>query len=234
MKPFLHDEIFAVHDTVQFTVRNVEDQPVVVIDDLFANFESVRELLRSTPPGNWKHVPGGRNFVDYFDCRISFPLLQLQLVRMQQMVIDRVYAATTKPMNNTLGVNWFKQINPRRADFAFPHTDHGSSQRTWTCLIYANDDTECLGGTAFFRNRETGISKGSLDGFFEANPSAVENGMDYWPEQAYWELLDVVDMRPNRMVVFPADMVHAAYHPQDGFFDEPRLTIVSWFVEVTH
>ena len=36
------------------------------------------------------------------------------------------------------------------------------------------------------------------------------------------------NMQPNRMVIFPSELFHSAYHPIDWYFDNPRLTLVFW------
>jgi len=46
----------------------------------------------------------------------------------------------------------------------------------------------------------------------------------------YWEKIGAIDMAPGRMMIFPAEYFHAAWHPGDSFFDSPRLTLVFWMV----
>jgi len=37
-------------------------------------------------------------------------------------------------------------------------------------------------------------------------------------------------MVTGRMLIFPAKYFHAAFHPEDSFFDFPRLTLAFWMV----
>jgi hypothetical protein len=39
-----------------------------------------------------------------------------------------------------------------------------------------------------------------------------------------------VDMVPGRLLIFPSEFFHAAYHPQDSFYEFPRLTLAFWLV----
>lgn len=51
-----------------------------------------------------------------------------------------------------------------------------------------------------------------------------------------WELLDVVEMRPNRLVIYDANLLHSIYAPRTDWAPEParpRLTqnlYVNWAV----
>ena len=40
----------------------------------------------------------------------------------------------------------------------------------------------------------------------------------------------VVDMVPGRLLIFPSQYFHAAYHRQNSFYDFPRLTLAFWLV----
>ena len=64
------------------------------------------------------------------------------------------------------------------------------------------------------------------------NPKLAETGRDYWPSDAdeSWERVGSIDMVPGRLLIFPSEYFHAAYHPQDSFFEFPRLTLAFWMV----
>ena len=54
----------------------------------------------------------------------------------------------------------------------------------------------------------------------------------YWPSGAeqWWETVGTVDMVPGRLLIFPSEHFHAAYHPQNSFYEFPRLTLAFWLV----
>jgi hypothetical protein len=45
-----------------------------------------------------------------------------------------------------------------------------------------------------------------------------------------WDLVGTVDMLPGRLLIFPSEYFHAAYHPQNSFFEFPRLTLAFWMI----
>jgi hypothetical protein len=196
----------------------------------------VREVIGSTPATNWKHEPGGRNFVDYFDCRLRFPIrYPNSLISVAQQAISKVYGVKTRPADASVDVNWFMQINEKRADFAVPHSDVTNSlRRSFTCVLYLNDRNECSGGTAFFRFNPSNslvMDEGYVRGVNE-NARISETGMDYWPEstEQFWDCVGSIEMAPGRLVIFPSEYFHAAYHPLNSFYEFPRLTLAFWMI----
>jgi hypothetical protein len=59
----------------------------------------------------------------------------------------------------------------------------------------------------------------------------AETGLDYWgATDESWECVGTVDMAPARLLIFPSEYFHAAYHPQNSFYEFPRLTLAFWMV----
>ena len=234
MKPFLFNEVFAVNAKLAIKDAGVPGVQAVFIDHFLKNPVRVREVVGSAPAPNWKHVDGGRNFVDYYDCRLRFPIwFSNHMVDVAHQAINTVYKTATQPQDASVDVNWFMQINKKRGDFAQPHMDIvGTPKRTFTCIVYLNAAQECSGGTAFFRFRPSGSLV--LDPLYlrdqQENPTIVENGRDYWGLDAYWENVGSIDMVPGRLIIFPSEFYHAAYHPKDSFYDFPRLTAAFWMI----
>jgi uncharacterized protein (TIGR02466 family) len=236
-KPFLVNDVFDVSQDLKLDLEAIGNEvPTVVIDDFLKNPDQAREVAGSAPAANWKYEKGGRNFVDYYDCRLRFPIRYPNtMIGAAQHVIRDVYKVTTRPLDASVDVNWFKQIHEKRADFAFPHNDITEKvNRSFTCIAYLNRRDECSGGTAFFRFKKSGSLK--LDEAYfkaiQADSKLAETGLDYWPAkpQETWELVGTVDMVPGRLLIFPSEYFHAAYHPQDSFYDFPRLTLAFWMV----
>lgn len=236
-RPFLFNELFDVNPDFGLRLEPIQDAiPTVVIDDFLKHPEQVREVIGSTPATNWKHERGGRNFVDYYDCRLRFPIRHPNnVIAAAQQVIRHVFKLDTRPADPSVDVNWFMQINEKRADFAVPHSDMTENvTRSLTCIVYLNRLAECSGGTAFFRFKKTNSLM-----FDEAYARAVtadsrigETGLDYWPEatQDSWEQMGTVEMMPGRLLIFPSEYFHSAYHPQNSFYDFPRLTLAFWMI----
>jgi hypothetical protein len=153
-----------------------------------------------------------------------------------QQAIKKVYGITTRPADPSVDVNWFKQINEKRGDFAVPHADMTENvSRSFTCILYLNRPEECSGGTAFFRFKQSHslvLDEGYALAVKE-DSRISETGLDYWPANAdeIWERFGVVDMLPGRLLIFPSQYFHSAYHPQDSFYEFPRLTLAFWLIE---
>ncbi len=236
-KPFLFNELFELRSDIGIDLQPIKEQiPTVVLDNLLKHPDRVREVIGSTPATNWKHEQGGRNFIDYYDCRLRFPIRHPNsLVSVAQQAINKVYGVNTRPSDASVDVNWFMQIDARRADFAVPHSDITEHvRRSFTCILYLNAPDECSGGTAFFRFRPSN-SLTFDEGYARAvkDDSRIgETGLDYWPEATgdVWELVGTVDMVPGRLLIFPSEYFHAAHHPVDSFYAFPRLTLAFWMV----
>lgn len=234
--PFLFDELFAVRTDLKLSLEPIQGViPTVVVDDFLQDPERVRDVVGRAPAPNWKHEKGGRNFVDYYDCRLRFPIRYPNaLIGASQQIIRKVYSFDTRPSDACVDVNWFMQIREKRADFAVPHNDMTNVRRSFTCIVYLNRAGECSGGTAFFRFKKSGslVLDESYVQAIRENPRIAETGLDYWPSGAdeWWEHVGTVDMAPGRLLIFPSEYFHSAYHPQNSFYEFPRLTLAFWMV----
>jgi uncharacterized protein (TIGR02466 family) len=236
-EPFLFDEVFDVRPDLKLSLEPIRNEiPTVVIDDFLKNPEQARKLVGDAPAANWKYEKGGKNFVDYYDCRLRFPIRYPNaMIAAAQQVIRKVYQVTTRPLDASVDVNWFKQIHDKRADFAFPHNDITEKvNRSFTCIVYLNRREECSGGTAFFRfkkSRSLVLDEPYARAIGEDSRLA-ETGRDYWPAQLdeVWEHVGSVDMVPGRLLIFPSEYFHSAHHPQNSFFEFPRLTLAFWMI----
>ena len=233
-KPFMFNELFEVRHDLKLGLEPIQNAiPTVVVDDLLARPEEVREVIGSAPAPNWKHEPGGKNFVDYYDCRLRFPIRYPNaMVSAAQQIIRKVYQVDTRPVDASVDVNWFMQIHEKRADFAVPHSDLTNTRRSFTCILYLNRREECSGGTAFFRFKKSGslVLDERYARAIHDDPQLAETGRDYWPRavEESWEHVGTVEMAPARMLIFPSEYFHAAHHPQNSFYDFPRLTLAFW------
>ena len=235
--PFLFNDLFEVRTDLKLSLEPIQNAiPTVVIDNFLRHPEDARELVGRAPAANWKHEPGGRNFVDYYDCRLRFPIRPPNgMVAAAQQVIRKIYSIDTRPADASVDVNWFMQIREKRADFAVPHNDMTANvKRSFTCILYLNRPEECSGGTAFFRFKRSGslvIDEPYVRAIRE-DARLAETGVDYWPSGAeqWWETVGTVDMVPGRLLIFPSEHFHAAYHPQNSFYEFPRLTLAFWLV----
>jgi uncharacterized protein (TIGR02466 family) len=236
-EPFLFEQVFEVNPSFKASLEPIQNAiPTVVIDDFLKHPEEARAVVGSAPAPNWKNEKGGKNFVDYYDCRLRFPIRYPNaMIAAAQQVIQKVYVVKTRPLDASVDVNWFMQIHEKRADFAVPHNDITQNvRRSFTCIVYLNRREECSGGTAFFRFRRSGslVLDETYARAVAEDSRLAETGLDYWGGAAgeWWETVGTVDMVPGRLLIFPSEYFHAAYHPQNSFFEFPRLTLAFWLV----
>ena len=129
-----------------------------------------------------------------------------------------------------------------------PHRDP-----TMVGLVYLNREAECVGGTALYRHRPTGrdyipavpdpamLSLARVlgyeptdwtsprdyelmvrnvffnDRFANPNNETVNQG------NRYWELMELIEMKFNRLVLFDGQIPHSEYTPEHAFNDRPRI-----------
>lgn len=236
MKPFLFDAVFDVNTNLSIKDARVPGVSAVVIDDFLKHPDQARAIAGAAPAANWKHMEGGRNFVDYYDCRLRFPVwFPNRMIDVAHQAIHSLTGVRTHPQDPHIDVNWFMQIKQKRAAFAVPHHDVSTpSGRSFTCIVYLNSAAECSGGTAFFRFKPTGQLQRDpqFDAFAQQHPTIIETGRDYWLEDAgrYWERIGAIEMVPGRLVIFPSEFFHGADHPIDSYFDFPRMTLAFWML----
>jgi uncharacterized protein (TIGR02466 family) len=236
-KPFLFNDLFDVRPDLKLSLEPIQNAiPTVIVDDFLKHPEEARDVVGRAPAANWKHEKGGRNFVDYYDCRLRFPIrYPNSMVAAAQQIILQVYKVGTRPADASVDVNWFMQIHEKRADSAVPHNDMTDKvKRSFTCILYLNRREECSGGTAFFRFKTSGslVLDEQYALAIRKDPRLAETGLDYWPSGAdeWWERVGTVDMAPGRLLIFPSEYFHAAHHPQNSFYEFPRLTLAFWMV----
>jgi hypothetical protein len=209
MAPFLIDDVFKLNENIHIDIKT----PFVIIDNLFEDYMKIRDVFMQTPAPNWKITPDSRNFKDYYDCR-QLIKSQFHFADVIRGVIKKVWNIDTYFVDNTVGTNWFLQINPKGSNYAVPHSDIEGGDVT--VITYLNTEEECSGGTAFFNY----LGKEKY--------APPETGKCYWGDISEFEITHRIAMKPGMTLLFPSNIYHAAWHERD-FFDSPRLNIVSWF-----
>ena len=99
-------------------------------------------------------------------------------------------------------------------------------------MCYLNFDEDCTGGTAFYRHKPTGteIVK-TLDQFKDI----YKIDKEYYDSNGYpdfyvgngdnqWELIGKVNMKFNRMVLYPENIFHSAFLEKNDFMKNNRKT----------
>jgi hypothetical protein len=211
---------------------------LLTVDNILKNYQEAYDTISSSPVSDWKNAENGKNFIDYKEGRLQYPVRnQVKLLDVSYEIIKHYYNVETDLNFGSIDVNVFQQILPRTNDFNIVHTDQHPGSRSFTCLLFLNQPEECSGGTAFLQHRPSGLYCGdtrSMSNLIEDNPNLYHNGINYWNQDdgKIWQMTQYAEMKSNRLIIFPSDFFHTAYHPMDSFFDFSRLTLVFWMREV--
>ena len=227
MKKYFIDEIetFAINTPVDATVELMgwEEFPIVYIDNFYKNPDKVRNLALRTPgtksPRILGGVPGER--VD-----ISFNLEHIWPIWIE--IAESVYGLEQKErkafemscMNFSFSVN-VTQSHFRRKK---PHIDLPDvSDRGWAGVVYLNKPKECKGGTGFYTyNGQQGNPR--QDGIWQKEYINDSIGP--------WELIHLAEMKYNRMIMYPANVLHTPYDKEGFFTDDVYRLVQAFFLPV--
>ena len=103
------------------------------------------------------------------------------------------------------------------------HTDN--SMGSGSFMLYMNKLEDCQGGTAMVYHIDTGIA------FAPVNPEYLTPVIDDMNNSESWVTHSLVEMKPNRAAIFPANSFHRA-EPVGGFGDNQsnaRLVLTGFF-----
>lgn len=213
---------------------------VVIVDDFLADPERVRAIadhaIYSTAPELLLDFPGER------------ALIAAETVGLRRQACDYL-GGPSEPLDQSYPLTISRsyttvELEPSQRQ---PHRDP-----TFVGLIYLNRGSECVGGTALYGHRPTGrdyipavpdASMIRLAHNLGYHPEEWRGPTDYEqmvrnvffneafanPENEtvnegnqYWELLELVEMKFNRLVLFDGQIPHTEYTPRNSFDDTPR------------
>ncbi len=240
---FVHPkEVFEVNFKSRVQVIEVghEKHPVVMVDDFYKNPQGVRNFFLDSPVPIWKEGSRSRNFKDYYDCRqsIDLPFGAGSLLEVLRETTHDVFGLKVDFPPKAVS-NFFQLIKSQPKDTtAFPHTD-ASPERALhipvNALVYLNTNKEARGGTALYRHKKTGresipMGKVSYSRFHDEHiqaPGAGKTGETFWCYyKKFWEPFHLIPMKFNRLIIFPSQVFHGAWHEPTWFKEYPRIVQV--------
>ena len=209
--PFIPEELFRVNEDLE--IHNIEG--VIIIDNYYKNFEQVHDLLTSIHVPRWKWAPNGRNFKDYYDCRLTIAnnffsdTYYAEVRKLLQIIKEQFGETGALSLTSTdYDFNYLKHITlPTPNNQFYPHCDS-----PYSCIIYL--DKVCSGGTALYEGLEGLENLEAGDLFFDV--SNVKKR--------------VVLAKPNRLVLFRATQMHGGYITDHSkYLDDWRINQVMFF-----
>jgi hypothetical protein len=227
-------------------IRYVDQHPVLVVDGVLPDPHYVRRLAlelryhhrQGNYPGHFAFVSlSMATFRDLVN-RLYAEAIGHQL-RLHTYYRDLTFAVIDQPGDT---------LNPRQRQ---PHYDDFCD---YAGILYLNLPEQCSGGTSFWRHRRTGLIAAPVKGdelrfaeTFVVNGVATSEEMTrlcmdeavadpaegYLTESTpYWELVDRVAMKQNRLVVYPSRLFHLPDYQEELFGSSlaaRRLTMNLYF-----
>lgn len=235
--PFINEkEVFEVNPNLEACVHVIgpEEVRVVVVDNFYKNPDMVRDLTLSIPPTENAKImagtPGTRVF-GHYDFESLYPIFR-HLFRTvygdltENVSDDQIYESVrTTPF--CVNINQSVNLPP-----VTPHIDDRDSM-LFAAGIYLNTPEECQGGTSFYMlNNKQSITNEDIGQWLKSK--GKEKFWDHYITDTDnvpdWELLSVAEMKYNRLVMYPGNIVHTAYMKPDMFTGDLYRLIQMMFV----
>lgn len=169
----------------------------IIVDDFFADFDAVR---RWADCAKFEDVTSPVDGVVYPDLCGAIPpwILSEMLAGASDLLGWMPVCRTIFARLSVVG-----RVAPHQA-----HTDASMGQ--YSMMVYLNRPEHCAGGTSILRHIETGAERNPTDAEGEAIWKRDTNVPDAW------ERTVMCGMKPNRALIFQADLYHRA-EPIGGF-----------------
>ncbi len=218
---------------VQMRRIGQEQNPLLVIDDIVLDADALvdQAMAAQWGPPVGTYYPGLNAPLPAAYLRTLAPVLRPSFARAFGLSTDLQMAA----MGFFALATWpLERFGPLQR---IPHYD----QPDPTCLAmvhYLCKDQP--GGTAFFRHKPTGfeaINGGRRDGYIQTIAGEIErDGAKLTgfagPDTPNFEMIDVVEAKFNRLVLYRSNVLHCALFEGTNLTDDPktgRLTANSFF-----
>lgn len=238
------DDVLAINPNTTITVEYIGrgEHKVVMADQFYKFPENVLRLALDLPYSNQFEIignfPGVRASVNLQTQHIFDKISELWGVKLHPFFNPQpaVFSGIT---NN----NYHLNIGQRQ-----PHIDQDI-----TAMVYLNPAQSCVGGTGLFRHLPTGLERlpitpnqeirdladrlelsdeflKSDEGYENFQNSMIFNPLFATQENAYinngnkyWELLKLIEMKPNRLIIFDGRCFHSQYIKSDQFTEAFRV-----------
>lgn len=241
MYSYRPETVFHVNAAPHVALRSLPGDAghYLVVDDFYADPLALRRLLLSTPYPAWERDTSGANLVDYSDCRqtILLPFAEPQYSICE--LAARYLGIRVEALRNTFVTNLFRNHRePSPGAQPRPHDDG----ICLAAIVMLNIPDECAGGTAFYRCRSPDLAGMPRDPtqyaerrrqVYTGPRAELQAGyfLEHWSE--HWKLLDAVEMRFNRLLIYPGMLFHGHWHVPGSFREHWRINQALFFDQLS-
>lgn len=163
---------------------------------------------------DWEHATAlSVNYRDVISQGVTFPGIYQD--EQDLVTLNEINKLIDIPLTYSIAP-FFRRYLHSDAQPTFIHTD--IQMADYTAVVFMN---KCSGGMAFWRHKETGAQAASpLSTKF--NPIYDQDTNDV----SKWHLFDVVECKPNRLVLFDASLFHSRWPQNSWTSDEDNVRLV--------
>ncbi|AKS41370.1 DUF6445 family protein [Wenzhouxiangella marina] len=237
MYRFRPSELFrtqAEMDYQAFTLPNGAGR-YLVVDDFYADPLAVRRLLLTTPYPAWERDVTGANLQAYSDCRQNIQLPTHQVQDAIRGLCQQALGIALPRNRPNFVTNLFRnEVEPPVTAQPRPHDDGPSV----AAIVMLNLPEECAGGTAFYCSRNPPVACMPTDpASYQALRQQIYLGsreearagyfLDQWEE--HWQRIATVEMKFNRLLLYPGLQFHGHWHVPGSFTEHWRLNQTFFF-----
>lgn len=223
MKKYFIDEreVFALNEGLEARVELMgwEKIPIVYIDNFYKNPKLVRDLALRCPPTlhNKRILAGCPARVELaVDIDHFIPVFEEIVTEVYGLEPEKLRAFRRSCMDNPFIVNVTKDLDPR------PHIDNTiGAVGGFAALINLNTPKECKGGTAFYTYKGMQVNP-------EQDGISIPECPPFPDTSGPWELIHLAEMKYNRLIFYPDQVLHGAYI-KEGMFDENTWRLVQMY-----
>lgn len=190
--PYIHDNLFEINDNLKVYQKTIGSFQYLYVDDFYKNAEKIHAMFENSWFPNWKISKEGRNFKDYYDCRMRFDINKWGL-KNENKTKDffNTFIDLSNFTCNEIYSNIFTWINTPKKEIQFwPHTDP-----TFNFLVTL--DKINSGGTALYSRKPNNPTPEEIDIQFDTTN--------------YESDICVIPSVFNRLVVFDGSINHGGY-----------------------
>jgi len=203
-------EFWSPNPSLEAQIVDVGEHKLCIIDNFWKNPKAIQKLAMDIPatyhPDVVSGTPGSRVDVSFYFTHLYEVFVEPIKQIYGKQIHENSFRHATFQINRLKGED---KLPPR-----LPHVDHMDSDK-FAIGIFLNDDQDCCGGTAFYTYQNKQIVDMVKEGL--TTEHYVQDS-EHDIEKIY-----TAEMKFNRCILYPANILHTAYIPNNSFKSFPRL-----------
>jgi len=232
----IDEKTHRVSDNLSYDVTNLDNHHVIIVDNVLENPHAfIDDVVKKVPMQLNKLNVANEVFPGYQS------KLHIELPEVTYLVGHLIQKCTNFKKLDPSEIKVSYQVNAMNSDREVhrvsiqPHIDPA----VYACVLYLNEDGD--GGTSFFTHKSTGLTnmenvhtpfkrtqqywnyKEWVYDFVEKSKEKVDN--DTMLIEDVWEEEHHIQMKFNRLVIYPSYIWHSAVMKKGWYTDMPRISL---------